>query len=240
MHAADLLRVWDQGQGLPHPRRALLLLGLAAPELAAAPERCTVGQRDAALIALRARIFGSRVESIAECPACHERVELDFDLAQVAVAPPADAAPTFELSYRGYHVAARLPTAADLAMIAPWGALAAERAALLRRCVLAASRNGATVPAQSLPDSVSSRVIAHMTAADQQADVRLALCCAVCSHLWETCFDIVSFLWSELNAWARRTLYDVHTLARAYGWGEAEILAMSPARRSFYLDLVRV
>jgi hypothetical protein len=33
-------------------------------------------------------------------------------------------------------------------------------------------------------------------------------------------------------------LREVHTLAWAYGWREADILAMSPARRQFYIELV--
>ena len=36
---------------------------------------------------------------------------------------------------------------------------------------------------------------------------------------------------------ALRLLGHVHALARAYGWREADILAMSPARRQVYLDL---
>lgn len=239
MRTADLLNVWDQGQSLPHAQRALLLLSLAAPELADAPEQCTVGQRDAALMALRAGLFGPRVASVADCPACHERVELDFELAAIAVAPPENAGSSFELSHRGYRVVARAPSAVDLALIVPWKPIAVERSALLQRCVLAAYRHGAPVLATELPDAVVARVVARMARADPQADIRLALSCAACAHVWESCFDIVSFLWGELGAWARQTLHDVHTLARAYGWGEADILAMSRARRSVYLELVR-
>jgi hypothetical protein len=34
-------------------------------------------------------------------------------------------------------------------------------------------------------------------------------------------------------------LYDVHALASAYGWREADVLAMSPMRRQVYLELAR-
>jgi hypothetical protein len=34
-------------------------------------------------------------------------------------------------------------------------------------------------------------------------------------------------------------LGDVHELARAYGWSEPEVLALSPWRRAAYLALVR-
>ena len=55
---------------------------------------------------------------------------------------------------------------------------------------------------------------------------------------WQLTLDIVSFLWSEISSLAKRHLREVHTLAWAYGWSEADILAMSPARRQFYLESV--
>ena len=64
-----------------------------------------------------------------------------------------------------------------------------------------------------------------------------ALYCPECGHRWHATFDIVSFFWSEIDAWAYRTLHQVHRLASAYGWREADILAMSPWRRQFYLSL---
>jgi hypothetical protein len=51
-------------------------------------------------------------------------------------------------------------------------------------------------------------------------------------------FDIAAYLWQEVDARARRALRDTHTLARAYGWREADILAMSDFRRQQYLEMV--
>ena len=76
-----------------------------------------------------------------------------------------------------------------------------------------------------------------MAEADPQADVQLALVCPACGHTWQATFEIVSFLWAELSAWAERTLADVHALASTYGWREADILAMSARRRQRYLEL---
>ncbi len=45
-------------------------------------------------------------------------------------------------------------------------------------------------------------------------------------------------LWSEVESWAWRTLFDVHVLASAYGWSEAAVLALGP-RRDLYLELVK-
>jgi hypothetical protein len=53
----------------------------------------------------------------------------------------------------------------------------------------------------------------------------------------QTLFDIGRYLWEELRAQAVRLLHEVHTLARFYGWREADILALSAARRHAYLEL---
>ena len=43
--------------------------------------------------------------------------------------------------------------------------------------------------------------------------------------------------WLEIDAWARRTLRDVHALASAYAWSERDVLALSPTRRTLYREL---
>ena len=43
---------------------------------------------------------------------------------------------------------------------------------------------------------------------------------------------------AELATQAKRLLREVHFLARAYGWREADILAMSARRRQAYLEMV--
>ena len=73
---------------------------------------------------------------------------------------------------------------------------------------------------------------------DPQADIDLELTCPACGAQWRTPFDITGFLWRELEAWAMRTLRETHLLASAYGWSEADILALSAWRRQHYLDLV--
>ena len=77
-----------------------------------------------------------------------------------------------------------------------------------------------------------------MASADPMAEIHLVLDCPCCQHKWEAPFDIVAFLWREISAAARRLLREVHTIASAYGWTETEILALSPARRRIYLEIV--
>ena len=81
-------------------------------------------------------------------------------------------------------------------------------------------------------------VAERMAEADPHAGIELALSCPGCGHHWLAPFDIAQFVWSEVDAWARRTLYDVHVLAGAYGWRESDVLALSPRRRQLYLEMV--
>ena len=68
--------------------------------------------------------------------------------------------------------------------------------------------------------------------------MNLALDCPACGAHWQSVFDIVTFLWGEIEDWAQRLLYDVHLLASAYGWSERDIVAMTPRRRRMYLEMV--
>ena len=60
--------------------------------------------------------------------------------------------------------------------------------------------------------------------------------CAGCGAQTALPFDAGGTLWSEAAASAQRLLQDVHALASAYHWSEADILALSPARRGYYLE----
>ena len=78
-----------------------------------------------------------------------------------------------------------------------------------------------------------------MAVADPLAEIRLALCCPSCGDESTETIEIVSFLWGEIEARGKRLLTEVHAIAAAYGWTEAEALALSPARRAFYLEMVQ-
>ena len=61
--------------------------------------------------------------------------------------------------------------------------------------------------------------------------------CPECGAHFETPFDPPAFVWQELSTLANRLLWEVDQLARAYGWPEADILALSPTRRRAYLEI---
>jgi hypothetical protein len=90
----------------------------------------------------------------------------------------------------------------------------------------------------ALPPSAEELVLQTLDELDPQADVRLDLTCPPCGHDWQAQFDIATYFWREIDDWAQRTLRDVHTLAKAYGWIEADILGLSAWRRQAYLQMV--
>jgi hypothetical protein len=114
-------------------------------------------------------------------------------------------------------------------------------ATLLDRCVIHArhiSNGGESVRASDLPAEVAQAIADRMAEADAQGEIELAVNCPACGERWQTLFDIESFFWSEIGAWARRILGEVHVLASSYGWREADIFSMSAWRRQYYLDLI--
>ena len=96
-----------------------------------------------------------------------------------------------------------------------------------------------TALADTISDELISELAAHLEAVDPDADMTLDVTCSACGARSEAVFDVAVYLWTEIEAEALRLLRDVHCLARGYGWGEADILALSPFRRRAYLELVQ-
>ena len=237
LSANELLDVWDQGQGRPQTERALLLLEAVCREADWGEiSRWSIGRRDGLLLTLREHLFGIPIQSVMACPLCGERLELDFTTTDIRAA--ALEAPLLSVSLDGYEAAIRLLDTSDLWAAGAAGDVAAIARRLLRSCVVRAEYEAEAVDSEDLPDTVVAEINRRLAEADPQADTQIALTCPACGHAWTALLDIGAFLWAEVETWAARTLHGVHRLAAAYGWREADILALSPRRRQFYLDLV--
>ncbi len=227
----ELLALWDRAAPLPPLRRSLALLTAAADDAG----RLTVGEGERRLFLLRRELFGDRVEGMTECPRCDARVEIAFHITALGVDDEAGEPPAAVVA-DGYTVRWRLPTWGDLSAVG--GPPSAVRDHLRDRCLEEVRHDGRAVPPAECPPEVVARVGEAMTACDRFAEVRFDTTCPECGAGWRPRFDIGRFLWREFDAWARRLLRDVHALAAAYGWSERDVLALSPARRRAYLDLV--
>jgi len=238
--ARDLLQVWEWGEGRHPVDRALILLSAACPEMTWEELLVlSIGRRDALLLALRELVFGSALDGYAECPACHEPIEFTVDTEDLRRAAPVDSANAPPaLATAGYEVGFRLPNSLDLAAIARCDDVERARDLLVQRCVVQARQGEVDVAAEALPQTVIAALAERMAEIDPLSEMELDLRCPACAHRWPVILDIVSFLWTEIAAQARRLLGEVDALARAYGWPESDILALSARRRQLYLEMV--
>ena len=237
--AAEILAVWERGAEQDWPRRGLTMLAAwPPPEKVADPATLSIGERDAWLFQLRARLFGNRMACFAECPTCATALQFDLDARQFSRGPSRSDEP-FEVAqadrFRGRF---RPLNSDDLAVAGGAGDVAAMRRTLLDRAILEVVVDGCPASVTDLPEETIDEIGRQLAQRDG-AELLLDLQCAACGHEWQEIFDILSFFWSELSRYAKRLLQEVHTLAWGYGWSESEILSMSAARRRVYLEWVQ-
>ncbi|MDN3297581.1 hypothetical protein QWM81_26800 [Streptomyces ficellus] len=238
----ELLATWEAGLTRHDGERSLLLHRAARPgagtdELLAMP----VGEREADLFALRRALFGERMQVRVECASCGEPMEFELDATALGARPRTPPDRPLRVEEGEWAVEFRLPTVADLAAAGAVPDPAEGRRRLLARCTVSAVRGGVAVPPEQLPGLLPERVERRLAEVAEEADpaaaVTLDVVCPECGATTPAELDITSYLWTELDNWARDMLLDVHLLASAYGWSEPEILALSPLRRRYYLEL---
>lgn len=227
--------------------RALVILEAAFPQV---PRnllaKLNVAQRDGCLLHLRTLTFGAKFQGLIDCPACHQRLELEFNTQDLPVSP--SLLPDLEaikmltaeeaFSMNDYEVSFRLPTSADLADIETETDGSSAHQRLLQACILSAKYLEKPIQFSELPAAVLNAALEHMNHIEPLMDLTVPSACPNCGQTSEIIFDIVSFFWGEINSWSARLIREVHTLAMTYGWREADILAMSAWRRGQYLELM--
>jgi hypothetical protein len=236
LSASELLEVWERGLGQPPVERALILLSACGTEPGESLPALSIGERDARLTALYERLFGEKLHSFAECPQCAERLEYSVSTRELAAAP-AGAGGDLDLVCGELALRLRLPNSLDLRAVRECSDVATARRKLAERCVLEAVRNGDRVPADALQDPIVEQIALRLSEADPRAEALIDLTCSACRHRWQVVLDIERFLWSKIGVLAKRLLREVHILAQAYGWREADILSLSAVRRQFYLEM---
>jgi hypothetical protein len=230
LEPSGLLATWERGRAEPPLHRALTLFAAGSGRCADDVAAVDVGSRDVLLAALLAEGFGGPAWTIVDCGGCGEQLDVPVDVAAVARLPAHEPGDLFEVEVGDSTVFFRLPTTRDLATL-PAGDTVEARRWLLARCVPWAEGE--------LSSEVGDAVEAAMEAASPGGAVEVAVRCAGCGHLTAAVLDVAALLWVEVEAAAVALVQDVHALAAAYGWSEAEVLRLGPARRRAYLELVR-
>ncbi|WP_422003445.1 hypothetical protein [Reyranella sp.] len=220
----EVLDLWERGVGLDRWRRDDALLADDAPR--------ALGARNIALVGLRNRLFDRGWPLKSTCPAC--ATECDFEIDGPALAGhlrlPGEPGGSFD--WNGLTLTARPPTVEDLAAVSRATDRASAASDLLGRCI------GGPLDVAALDDAGIEALGQRLERLDPAALVSFELACPACRHPWSAALDVGEALWLELQRAAERLLADVDSLARAYGWTEAEVMRLSPTRRAAYLQMV--
>ena len=232
--AEAIVQIWERGRR-EHPiDRALTILAVLSERPRRELAEISVERRDSLLLAWRSRLFGDSLAGYAACPRCGCGV--DVSLTTAGVVQPEE---RFVVEVAGESLAVRLPTSLDLAALAGCESVEAARRMLVCRCI---ERGPAGSVSPAGDGALGAEAVAAAVEAelDRRAGVSagaVALACPDCGHGWNVELDIAAFAWREIEILAERLLRHVDILACRYGWSEQEILALSPARRRFYLEL---
>jgi hypothetical protein len=238
LDGATILSIWERGTAQFLGDRAVTLLELTdcSPAEASA---MAIGRRDVALLQIRRRLFGDRIEAVTSCTACGEELDISLSVAELVRDLGSAAAQPFFVDLAGERLGFRVPNAGDLAALRGTSDVELGVKALIDRCLSADSREAA----HALPAGLSSANIAALedafATADPVAEMRLVTQCPTCNEQSAALFDAPSFLWKEIEELANGVLWDIHALASAYGWDEQTILELTPVRRRFYLGALQ-
>jgi hypothetical protein len=209
-----------------------------------------VADVDTTIVRLRQMLLGDRIVAEINCcaPACASRVDLSFGLNAYlehnraarrrargrtwSVETCKDTPGWYVVRSRGVESARfRLPTLAD--QVAVYGMSDAE-VTLASRCIVPSERLGTGEAA------AMAKARAHAEAAMEAIAPPLAGPlqgnCPDCSTRIVVRFDARLYCLQELCDRARFVYDDVNTLAERYHWSEREILALTHARRSNYVE----
>jgi hypothetical protein len=235
----ELLRAWETAAAAPPALRGAALIAAAEGVSQAKTGELPLGELARRLLALRTAQFGPDISALTDCPTCAQPVELHFRTRDLEI-PPMQPEPVTAWS-GGRRFQLRPPNSRDVHDASRADTAAARECHLFRRCLIEArdTEGQPLEPAACDDDDGRAAAASALAGADPGADLELALRCPHCRHEWLAPFDPAAFLMTEITARARQLLRDVHELAAAYGWSEADILALSPTRRAAYLELVR-
>ncbi|WP_158860385.1 T4 family baseplate hub assembly chaperone [Lunatibacter salilacus] len=235
----DLLDFWEIGQTKPLIERSLLLVSLWHPtydfsQVAAMP----IGERDLHLLEIRKNLFGDILNNTAHCPECKQKLEWEMTIDAIRTVSPqnVDIQKGQSLEYDGNLIQFRLPNSSDIMEIMALGNGTSNDEVLLRRCIEADSLP--PTYSHEIPDALRNAIIEKMEASDPQADMMVAISCPECGQNWNATFDIISYLWAEIDDWANNLVQDVYLLAKNFGWSENDILEMGTFRRNLYINLL--
>ncbi|MFJ8579381.1 hypothetical protein [Micromonospora sp. NPDC093277] len=225
--AATVLRSWEAALRAPAPLRGAAVLTNLHPDGDAVLD-LPLAEVAALATTYLAEASGYHVEGVLECAGCGMLLDVRLRLSDLLDDPPAT-----EGRDRGARFALRPPTPRDLAAASDD---ADAYGLLLRRCVSWA--DGTPVDPAALGPADLDEIDGALESLAGPALPLLRATCPDCGGAATGTVDVTDLLWRHVEIEAHALLRDVSQLAATFGWREADVLALSPYRRSAYLALV--
>lgn len=224
-----LLAAWERADPAPPAARGAVLVQQAGSLSDALHQPLATCAAAAAQV--HVDDFGASTTVVLGCDECGTGLEVDLPLD--ALAGPAAAPVPVRVDVSSGTVTVRPLTTDDL--------LAAERAAdpvdeLVRRSVTSADGDAVGAAELSADDLAAVDAAAERLAGS--AATVLSAPCPGCGADVRVGVDLGRLLWEQVRQHVDGLLAEVASLAAAFGWSEGDVLAMSPARRRRYLELV--
>jgi len=227
MREMQVLKLWEQAVGRDRWQREEALLNTGQPS----PRR--LGARNLALLATRNELFGCAWPPRSTFPACNTECEFAVDSVRLTdELASQQGGDTAAFDWAGQRVIARPLTVDDLVAALPQPDAGSATRALLQRC-LSIDRD-----LDEIDEDAVEELNRHLEQLDPASLVAFALQCPACSHAWSAAVDIGEALWAEVRHAAERSLIEIDTLARSYGWTEETVMRLSPLRRAAYMQLI--
>lgn len=235
--------------------RCIRRIGAVAPVSEAIAQNLLIADRDYLLLKLREATFGAQVQATLPCPwpDCGEKVDIDFSISDIPVAPAQDKGPAYtvvlspeaafvENGTPCREVTFRLPTGADQELLSPRLAEneALALAELLARCIQTIGALAITSATQieGLSPLARMEIEREMTRVAPKIELNMDVRCPECARLFTAPFDLQDFFFGEMRI-SRDLLYrEVHYLAYHYHWSEREIMEMPKDRRRHYIEIL--
>jgi hypothetical protein len=223
-------------EGSSHERAIAAIAALTDAPPADA-ERLALRSCDGQLLELYRERYGPELRAVSACPECGAVLELQFAVDDLLDAAPEPVRGELTLTSGEYELELRLPTVADVTRARSAGELERAAATLAEACLSACLRDGLEVSPDAVPPALLDEAQRRLQRFDLAGEP-LELNCLDCATQWNAVLDVPALVLAELDAEGRRLLADVHLLARAYGWSEGDVVALPPARRRRYVEMV--
>lgn len=229
LSAIQLIDLWQPGAAQPpHAQLEPVVAAAAGPGVEIGTD--TLGRRNQRLLDLHRKLTRRAMEARTRCGACGTDNEFEVPAEAILASPAPSPTATVEIRSHGKRLRCRLPTMADLRVVHGLPREQAQRK-LASLCVVAGNAAGLT-------KSAIARLDAKFEALDPAARIVLDLNCAECGGRLRVLVDVAEIVAVTLDQLVEKAMREVHVLASAYGWSEADILNLPPARRGRYLTLV--